>query len=157
MGRANVDYTLPATNGNVPDAMTISQLAEQTGVPPRRIRYYVSEGLLPPPNGRGRASHYNRAHLERLQHILALRDVNLSLEEIRERLDGLDDHAPASNGAPARDESWRRWQVVPGVEIHARDDLDERTLETVQVMVGAVRHVLQSGEPGSDHLAGPEE
>lgn len=149
-----MDLSLKRSNGSDPDAMTISQLAERTGVPTRRIRYYVSEGLLPKPVGRGRASHYTRGHMERLQEIIALRDVNLGLDEIRERLGEAGEVVPRANRPERHSEPWQRWEVVPGVEIHARGDLDEQTLATVQVMVGAVRHVLESGEFPSDQLSG---
>src|SRR5438045_3652795 len=33
--------------------LTIAELAARAGVTPRTIRYYVAEGLLPPPGGRG--------------------------------------------------------------------------------------------------------
>lgn len=129
-----------------PDAMTISQLARRSGVPARRIRYYVSERLLPPPVGRGRAAHYTDQHLERLRQISTLREVNLSLDEIRERLgepgNGLDEPQNSLPSAVA----WRRWEVVPGVEMHVRDDLDPSTLATVRMLVGAVRHVLSEGD-----------
>jgi DNA-binding transcriptional MerR regulator len=133
-----------------PDAMTVSQLADRTGVPPRRIRYYVSEELLPPPIGRGRASHYTAQHLERLQQIIALRNVNLSLEAIRERLGDVERINPETGSSAPVAHVWRRWEIVDGVEIHAREDLDERTLSTVRVMVGAVRHVLENGELPAD-------
>lgn len=149
-----MDLAPKRSNGNDPDAMTIVQLAERTGVPTRRIRYYVSEGLLPRPVGRGRASHYTRYHMERLQEIIALRNVNLGLGEIRERLGDAGSVASAPARAEDRSEPWQRWEVIPGVEIHARNDLDEQTLATVQVMVGAVRHVLESGEFPADQWSG---
>jgi DNA-binding transcriptional MerR regulator len=139
------------TDGSAPpDAITVTQLSERTGVPVRRIRYYVSEGLLPPPVGRGRASYYTSAHLERLQHIIALREVNLSLDEIRERLGDVERVTPSNDVPSPVAHSWRRWEIVPGVEMHARQDLDERTLSTIRVMVGAVRHVLENGEIPAD-------
>ncbi len=149
-----MDLSLKRSNGNDPDAMTISQLAERTGVPVRRIRYYVAEGLLPKPVGRGRASHYTRDHMERLQEIIALRNVNLGLDEIRDRLGDAEDIAAIASRPDPRSEDWQRWEVVPGVEIHARGDLDDQTLATVQVMVGAVRHVLENGEIPPENWSG---
>ncbi|MBO9404927.1 MAG: MerR family transcriptional regulator, partial [Thermomicrobium sp.] len=32
-------------------SLTIQELAARTGIPPRRIRFYVARGLLPPPRG----------------------------------------------------------------------------------------------------------
>ncbi|MEX2426461.1 MAG: helix-turn-helix domain-containing protein [Thermomicrobiaceae bacterium] len=140
-----------------PDAMTVAQLAERTGVPSRRIRFYVAQELLPPPVGRGRASYYTRHHLDRLQQILALREVNLGLDEIRERLGDVERVTPSPDAGNPVAHSWQRWEIIPGVEMHARDDLDERKLSTIRVMVGAVRHVLENGELSIEEWSGQEE
>lgn len=129
------------------DVMTVRQLADRLGVPPRRIRYYVQQNLLPPPIGRGRASYYTSEHYRRLQQILTLREVNLSLDEIRERLEEMRPAKAAQVPAVPISRTWRRWQVIPGVELHARDDLDQHTLATVDVMITALRQVLERGDP----------
>jgi DNA-binding transcriptional MerR regulator len=141
---------MSASRIETPDAMTASQLAKHTGVPVRRIRFYVSEGLLAPPSGRGRASYYTAAHLERLQQIIALREVNLGLEEIRARLGSPVEPVPEQEMRSHEPANWFRWEIVPGVELHARDDLDDQTLATVRVMVGAVQHVLEQGDAAVD-------
>src|SRR5690242_9033043 len=94
------------------DVMTIHQLEVASGVPARRIRHFITEGLLPPPHGRGRAAHYSTRHLERLRQIQALRDVNLGLDEIRRRLGEPGDVAIAVGAAG---EMWRRWEIAPGI------------------------------------------
>jgi DNA-binding transcriptional MerR regulator len=65
---------------------SISQLADETGVTPRTIRYYVEIGLLAPPEGAGRGAAYTEEHLNRLQAIKRMQSARLSLEEIREEL-----------------------------------------------------------------------
>lgn len=65
---------------------TISDLAKQAGVTPRTIRYYTAEGLLPPPDTRGRYAHYGPEHLRRLAQISQLKADYLPLSVIRERL-----------------------------------------------------------------------
>jgi DNA-binding transcriptional MerR regulator len=143
--------------GDSLDAMSIIQLSRRTGVPTRRIRYYVSQRLLPPPIGRGRAAYYTERHLSRLQQITALREVNLGLEEIRNRL-GEPESGPTMTEPPLPEaKSWRRWEVVPGVELHVREDLDAATLSTVRVLVGAVRHVLTGGDRSVGEGTGSEE
>lgn len=64
----------------------INDLAEQMGTPRRTIRYYVEIGLLPPPEGAGRAAMYGDEHLERLAAIKRLQSQGLTLEQIREAL-----------------------------------------------------------------------
>jgi DNA-binding transcriptional MerR regulator len=67
-------------------AMGISELAERAGVTPRTIRYYVAEGLLPAPSGRGQRRAYSTEHLARLDLIRELKAAYLPLHEIRRRL-----------------------------------------------------------------------
>lgn len=64
----------------------IAELAQRAGVTPRTIRYYVAEGLLPPPGGRGQRRAYNQQHLDRLAAIRELKAAYLPLHEIRRRL-----------------------------------------------------------------------
>ena len=41
-----------------PDQLTIDELAAQSRVPSRTIRYYQSKGVLPPPEIKGRVAYY---------------------------------------------------------------------------------------------------
>jgi DNA-binding transcriptional MerR regulator len=74
-------------NGEQRD-FSISELADEAGVSTRTIRYYVSEGLLPPPVGAGPNSRYTDAHLAQLAIIGQLKEQYLPLKEIRRRLIG---------------------------------------------------------------------
>lgn len=65
---------------------TIGELAADAGVTPRTIRYYVSEGLLPPPGGSGPNRVYGREHSTRLMLIKRLQQEHLPLHEIKSRL-----------------------------------------------------------------------
>jgi len=71
------------------EQLGIAELAEQAGVTPRTVRYYVAEGLLPSPGGSGQQRTYSREHLLRLRAIKRLKDAYLPLEEIRRWLKGL--------------------------------------------------------------------
>ena len=67
--------------------MVIHELAKQTGVPTKTIRYYESIGLLPP--ARRAANNYRQytpAEVERLRFIASARSLGLSLEDIAEIL-----------------------------------------------------------------------
>ena len=71
----------------------LRELTRAAGVSVRTVRYYIAEGLLPPPAGGGPRSHYTAAHLDRLRLIARLKAAYLPLREIRRRLAGLDDDA----------------------------------------------------------------
>ena len=69
--------------------LLISDLARQTGVSVRTIRYYIMEGLLPSPQVRGRYSVYDEEYLHRIRLIKILKDAYLPLSKIRELLSNL--------------------------------------------------------------------
>jgi len=71
------------------DEFTIEELAQRVGVPLRTIRYYITEGLLPGPGGRGKAAFYSEEHLLRLRLIRRLVEQRVPLSQIRERLSRL--------------------------------------------------------------------
>ena len=68
----------------------IGELAKAAQVTPRTIRYYVTEGVLPPPDRAGRVATYSEEHLARLRLIKVLKDEFLPLQEIASLLAGLD-------------------------------------------------------------------
>ena len=52
---------------------TIDELSDMTGYSRRTIRYYVQQGLIGAPAGRGRGGFYYDSHLQKLKEIRALR------------------------------------------------------------------------------------
>jgi len=65
--------------------MTIQELADRAEVTTRTIRYYVEQGVLPPPE-RGRPAEYTEEHVARLALIKRLKEQYLPLEEIRDTM-----------------------------------------------------------------------
>ena len=107
---------------------SLTELAEVADVSTRTIRYYISEGLLPPPVGAGHASRYTSAHLSRLRQIAALKAQYLPLKEIRNRLGDppLPQALPPderSSRSSARDylRTLRRSPGSPGPLLHEED------------------------------------
>jgi DNA-binding transcriptional MerR regulator len=73
------------------EELLIHELARRAGISIRTIRYYIAEGLLPPPSYQGKYSHYNEKYLERLELIRRLKESYLPLREIREIMNSLSD------------------------------------------------------------------
>jgi DNA-binding transcriptional MerR regulator len=66
----------------------IDELAHLSGVPSRTIRFYNTQGLLPPALMRGRVAFYDQEHLLTLKLIRDLKEhYHLSLETIKQLLD----------------------------------------------------------------------
>ena len=121
------------------EAMTIHDLATRSGVPARRIRHYVAEGLLAPPIGQGRAAHYGPGHLTRLRKIRELRETNLGLDEIRQRLG--EPEPPDDRRLPVA-QTWRRWEILPGVELHTLGDLEPEVADLARLVISLTRDAL---------------
>ncbi len=68
---------------------TARTLAAAGGVSERAVRWYVEEGLLPPPLQRGRGPNFDDSHLLRLRLIKMMQDEGLDLDAIRDYLDEL--------------------------------------------------------------------
>lgn len=141
LAHRNEDDTRSMNGDNLdpPDAMTIRDLATRSGVPARRIRYYVAEGLLAPPTGQGRAAHYGLSHLSRLRKIRDLRETNLGLDEIKQRL-GEPDKLNARQSPVSQ--AWSRWEILPGVELHTRGDLEPEVADLARLFVSLAREAL---------------
>jgi len=65
---------------------TIDELAAETQVPSRTIRFYQSKKALPAPERRGRKAIYTEDHAERLRLIARLQDQGLTIKAIRDAL-----------------------------------------------------------------------
>ena len=64
------------------DQWTLRELAAETGVPERTIRFYISRELLPPPLKGGRGAAYGPAHKTLLGTIKKLQAKGMMLAEI---------------------------------------------------------------------------
>ncbi len=70
------------------ERMRIGELTERAGVTQRTVRYYESIGLLPPGEREGHGQHYySEETLARLRKIDQLKQLGLSLDEIRDVID----------------------------------------------------------------------
>jgi DNA-binding transcriptional MerR regulator len=61
---------------------TIDELAARTGMTVRTVRFYATEGLLPPPEKRGRVAYYGADHRRRLDLIRTLQEHGYTLSAI---------------------------------------------------------------------------
>ena len=68
-------------------ALTIDELARETGMTVRNLRAHQSRGLLPPPEVRGRTGFYGPEHVARVELIRELQTEGFNLEAIRKLLE----------------------------------------------------------------------
>jgi hypothetical protein len=69
---------------------TAVDLARLSGLPLRTVRYYVQEGLVDPPSGRGRGGHFSELHLSQLARVRLLQGAGLDIPAIRKHGDDLE-------------------------------------------------------------------
>ncbi|MHB1313416.1 MAG: MerR family transcriptional regulator, partial [Gemmatimonadaceae bacterium] len=126
----------------------------------RAVRFYVANGLLDHPIGRGTAATYHYRHLLQLLAIKIRQREGQTLDAIKLELTGATGDAlekrVAQSLAPAlvsgadhavhQDESqtasWRRVVVADGIELHVRDDTPAARGDAVAAMREAVRAAL---------------
>jgi DNA-binding transcriptional MerR regulator len=99
---------------------TMDDLCDKTHLPRRTIRYYVQEGIIDPPSGRGRGGYYSDIQLLKLYQIKSLRGRGMKLHAIEKYLNQGKIEEPEFR----RDE-WAEYEVMPGLEIRVRRDVEE--------------------------------
>lgn len=100
------------------EALSIAELADVAGISARAVRFYVQQKLLPPPEGRGRGSHYTPEHRQRLERVIELQRAGHSLDAIRQILEGRTVDAPVSRPRPTQTaELWTRLRIADGIEL----------------------------------------
>lgn len=107
-----------------PGEYTVDEVADLTSTTVRTIRWYQSEGLLPPPRRSGRVALYDSDHVSRLEAIRDLQSHGLTLTAIRRLLD----RAPGS-AAPTALAFVRTavaQSVLPGGDVVTLDELPAR-------------------------------
>ena len=123
---------------------TIEDLCDLTGFSRRTIRYYVQEGLIDPPAGRGRGGFYFDSHLQKLLKIKSLQDKGLRLSAILPVLKQRD--LPQPQQEIVVREVWVRYPIVDGVEIHISRDLEEKERKKLDEIVRVARSILKGGD-----------
>ncbi len=68
--------------------LTLSEVAQASGLPERTIRFYIARGLMNGPVKGGRAAAYTAEHVARLKRIQQLQTAGRTLSEISRILSG---------------------------------------------------------------------
>jgi MerR family transcriptional regulator, repressor of the yfmOP operon len=134
-----------------PRLLRIQEVAEDTGLTPRAIRYYEEVGLLAPAaRSEGAYRLYDGEDLERLRFIRGLRDdAGFSLAEIRQLLE--DEAARARNRDRFRsshDDAERRQILNDAIE---RVD---RQVDSLRHKIERLEAMINEAEDRRAHLAG---
>ena len=125
---------------------TIQELSEITGYSRRTIRYYIQEGLLEPPAGRGRGGFYYDSHMHKLSEIKALQDKGLRLATITEVIKRPETLEREVLSPPDQRQVWIRVPITDGVEIHIRRDKEEHQRMAITQVIQLAKSILEKGD-----------
>lgn len=134
---------------DTPDRHSIDELATLAGVTPRTVRYYIAQGLLDRPEGEKRGAFYTRRHVEQLLLVRRWTDAGLSLERIRELVQGAPEDPPPRTAAPGAVEVWSRMTVADGVELHLEPGRAGLSPEQARAFLRGIADVYRRVRRGS--------
>lgn len=150
----------------------IEELCRLTGFSRRTVRYYVQEGLVDPPAGRGRGGYYSDLHVAQLARIRAFQEQGYRLDAIRGMLapqvaagvaeaarpapaatdepgaatgpsaDALRSFTPSPDSSAPPPTSWTRHVVERGVELHISAEAASRLGPAVGTALKALRSII---------------
>jgi len=97
------------------ESRTLSELAEETGLTARTIRYYIARGLVDGPDVAGRGAVYGTRHVDRLREIQRLQAEGRMLAEIAS--------ADVDGGELPMPVATQQYEIAKGVVVTVRADL----------------------------------
>ncbi len=119
---------------------TIDQLSELSGYSRRTIRYYIQQGLLEPPAGRGRGGFYNDSHLFKLKEIRAQQLKGIKLAVIQEMV-----KSKTAMTLEYERELWVKYPISPGIEIHVQRDIEEQQSRRITEIIRLAKAIIKGG------------
>jgi len=108
----------------LPETLTIGELAARSGVAASALRYYDRLGLLQSDRSGGNQRRFARSELRRVAFIRIAQRVGLSLDEIRDALALLPENRTPTRGDWAR--LSRAWRSRLDDQIHLMERLRDR-------------------------------
>ncbi|MCM0036431.1 MAG: MerR family transcriptional regulator [Burkholderiaceae bacterium] len=138
-----VTTTTPPSGDSPSQSFSLDELCALTDLSKRTVRYYVQLGLVNRPEGETRAAKYSPQHLEQLLLIKKWTAAGVSLDRIRELLQGGPAPVPDRGRRPGSLEVCSHLHVAEGIELviePSRAGLSPEQLRSF------VRSVLQAYE-----------
>jgi DNA-binding transcriptional MerR regulator len=119
--------------------ISLADLADESGIPARTIRFYIARGLLPSPQKAGRGATYGKDHRKRLEDIKRLQARGLTLNEIAR---SLGERTLRVAGAP-QPSAWWQYPIADDVVVSVRADVSPWRLREIQKAVREMAVKLQ--------------
>ncbi len=126
------------------DPMTLADLSDESGIPARTIRFYISRGLLDGPVKAGRGAEYAAGHLARLEKIKKLQADGRMLSEMVNIL-----NAGRSADAATPPTAWWQHVIHDDVMVWVRGDVAPWRMKQIRAAVEAF--AVQLAVPENDN------
>ena len=127
-----------------PDQYTLSELCVLADLPVRTVRYYVQNDLVDKPQGETRAARYGARQLEQVLLIKKWTAAGVSLDRIRELLQGEEAPVPARARKPGSVEVWSHLYVADGLEVVIEPGRAQMSPEQVRAFTRGVMALYAS-------------
>ena len=119
-------------------SLPLNELCVLADLSPRTVRYYIQVGLVSKPEGGTRAARYQARHLEQILLIKKWTAAGVSLERIRELLQGEEPAIPPRQRLPGSVEVCSHLHVADGIEIVIEPSRADLSPEQVRRFVRGV-------------------
>ena len=133
------------------DQHTLNELCVLADLPVRTVRYYVQNGLVDKPLGETRAARYGAKQLEQVLLIKKWTTAGVSLDRIRELLQGEEAPVPARVRKAGSVEVWSHLYVADGLEVVIEPGRAQMSPEQVRAFTRGVMalyaSITESTEP----------
>lgn len=136
---------------------TLSELCVLADLPVRTLRYYVQNGLVDRPDGETRAARYGARHLEQALLIKKWTSSGVSLERVKELLNGEEPAVPAKPRKAGTIEVCSHLHVADGLEMVIEPGRAQMTPEQVRAFARGVMVLYASITSAKDTEDGSKE
>jgi DNA-binding transcriptional MerR regulator len=126
---------------------TLRELAAESGVPERTIRFYISKGILDPPLRGGRGAVYGPDHLARLREIRGLQAKGMMLADIARLPEPPAALGPADLPAPS---AWESYAVAADVIVLVRSESAPWRARRIRTALREFASRIQENSPKGD-------
>ncbi len=120
--------------------LSLADLASESGLTERTIRYYISRGLLEGPARGGRDAFYTSEHLKRLREIQRNQRQGRTLTEI-ERLSAM----PKLPSSLPKPEAWWAYPLADDIVVHVKSGTSPWRQHQVRATLERIARELSSG------------
>jgi len=130
---------------------SMNSLCSLVEMPRRKVRFYIQTGLVDRPFGDNpRNAYYTQRHIEQLLTIRKWQQAGLSLERIKELIEGQESDVPPRPIQSGQVEVWSRMFIHDGIELNVEPERAELAPEEVRMLFQEVINAYKRVKPNRE-------